>query len=150
LANTDTKTSTLFSIWVDDVSSAYDKLEQDLLAKIRSQRLLGMSDDEIFLRLSQDLDNQTDLFSTFKGAIGRSNDSLVNTISQVESNESVSEVAEMWIWELDPTAEKHCETCLRNSEMGQMTFSAWRELGLPGYGNTECGKYCRCQLTPIE
>ena len=148
MANVDQKTSTLFSIWVDDVSTAYDKLEQDLINKIETQRLLGLSDKEIFSRLSSDLDNNSDLFSTFKGSLGRSNDSLVNTISQVESNEAIREVAEMWIWELDPTTEKHCDTCLAYGGQ-RKTFDQWEEIGLPGYGSTDCGKYCRCTLTPI-
>lgn len=149
MANVDQKTSTIFSIWVEDVSTAYDKLEQDLIAKIRAQRLLGMSDEEIFRRLSQDLDAQSDLFSTFKGSIGRSNDSLVNTVSQVESNETIRETAETFIWELDPTAEHHCETCLEYGGQ-EKTFDEWEELGLPGYGATECGRYCRCTLTPTR
>ena len=149
MANTDNKTSTLFSIWVEDVSTAYDKLEQDLESKIRAQRLLGMSDAEIFRQLQQDLAERKDLFSTFSSSIGRSNDSLVNVVSQVESNETIRESAETFIWELDPTVEKHCDTCLEYG--GKIkTFDEWEEIGLPGYGATNCGKYCRCTLTPIE
>ena len=143
MANVDQKTSTLFSIWVEDVSKAYDVLEQDITAQIRRMRTLGMSDAEIYDRLFASLNDGMDMFQTFKGAIGRSNDTLVNMISQVESNETIKEAGEYWEWQLDPTAKDHCESCLRNSEMGVMTFEKWEEMGLPGYGNTECGRYCR-------
>lgn len=148
MPSVDQKTSTLFSIWVDEISTAYDTLEMELNAQIKSMKLLGLSDQEIFNRLSDSLDNQKDLFGTFKGSLGRGTDSMVNMISQIESNETIKDVAELFIWELDPTVEKHCETCLTNSTMGQMKFDAWYEIGLPGYGNTDCGKYCRCTLTP--
>jgi hypothetical protein len=150
LADTTQKTSTLFTIWVQDVSKAYDALESDMIAQIGRMRALGLSDSEIFTRLSESLESNTDIFSTFKGSVGRGNDTLVNMVSQVESNESIGDMAEMWIWELDPTAKDHCEDCLANSEKGEMPFSEWSKIGLPGYGNTECGKYCRCTLTPIE
>ena len=150
MANVDQKTSTLFSIWVEDVSTAYDVLEQDITAQIRRMRTLGLSDGEIYNRLSASLDGGMDMFQTFKGTIGRSNDTLVNMISQVESNEAIKDQAEKWIWELDPTAEKHCDDCESNSAAGEKTFDEWEQMGLPGYGNTQCGKYCRCTLTPIQ
>jgi hypothetical protein len=74
---------------------------------------------------------------------------MINTISQIVSNESAREQSEQWIWELDPTAKDHCEDCLRNSGDGEKSFDEWEKIGLPGYGNTECGIYCRCTLTPL-
>ena len=145
----DQKTQTLFSIWVEDVSTAYDVLEQDMTAQIRRMRTLGMSDREIYDRLFASLNNGMDMFQTFKGAIGRSNDTLVNTISQVESNEAIREEAELWKWDLDPTAKDHCEDCLKYSLMEPMGFDDWEEIGLPGYGNTQCHRYCRCTLSPL-
>lgn len=150
MANTDQKTSTLFSIWVQDVSTAYDALEGDIVDQIRRMRILGLSDQEIYDRLFTSLNNDMDMFQTFKGAIGRSNDTLVNMISQIESNESISGQADYWTWELDPTAKDHCETCKINSLKGELRFDDWVKMGLPGYGNTDCGKYCRCTLTPAK
>lgn len=135
---------------MEDVSTAYDKLDSDIDAQIKRMRMLGLSDREIFERLTASLNEELDMFSTFKGSIGRSNDTLVNMISQVESNETIRETAEYFMWELDPTAKDHCETCKANSVKGKMTFDEWEELGLPGYGNTDCGKYCRCTLTPVK
>lgn len=149
MANVDSKTSTLFSIWVDDVSTAYDVLENDIMKQIKAMKAMKMGEQEIYDKLFASLNDGMDMFQTFKGTIGRSNDTLVNMISQVESNETIKEVSDLWIWELDPTAEKHCETCLTYG--GQIkTFDEWESLGLPGYGATDCGKYCRCTLLPTK
>lgn len=150
MANVDQKTSTLFSLWVEDVSTAYDVLEGDITAQIRRMRSLGISDREIYDRLFASLNNGMDMFQSFKGAIGRSNDTLVNMISQVESNEAIRGESDYWKWELDPTAKDHCDTCKANSLKGEMDFDKWEELGLPGYGSTDCGKYCRCTLVPVK
>ena len=149
MANVDQKTSTLFSIWVDDVSTAYDVLEGDIVKQIKRMKELGISEPEIFKRLTTSLNEDMDMFQSFKGSIGRSNDTLVNMISQVESNEAIKEQADLWIWELDPTAKDHCDTCITYG--GQIkSFDEWEGLGLPGYGSTDCGKYCRCTLIPSK
>jgi hypothetical protein len=96
------------------------------------------------------LDNDMAEFQSFKGWIGGSSDNMINTISQIESNETIKGLSDLWIWELDPTAKDHCEDCKRHSIEGEKEFSEWEEIGLPGYGNTQCGIYCRCTLTPTD
>lgn len=144
------KTSVLFTLWLEDIDSAYDALDSDIVQQIQRMRQLGVSDKEIFDTLLASLNDGADMFQTFKGAIGRANDTLVNTTSQVESNESIKHMAEMWTWELDPLAKEHCDDCKRNSLAGAQTYDYWENVGLPGFGTTQCKKYCKCTLLPVK
>ena len=140
------KSATLFQVYVDEVQSAYDLLESDLDAQVRRMRAMGMSEAEIFKSLSDSLNNGLDMFQTFKGAIGGSLDTLLETTSQLEANDFPFE--QPLVWMLDPTAQEHCGDCVDNSESGPRTFDEWSNVGLPGAGNTECGPYCKCSLEP--
>ena len=138
--------STIFRISVDKFNTIFDVFEQDLVAQIQKMRGLGISDEEIFNRISESLDKGMDMFGTTRGAIESEMDALVGTTAQIESNSVFESLEEPLMWELDPTAKEHCVDCLRNSEDGNKTFEEWREIGLPGFGNTECGEYCKCSL----
>ena len=140
------KSATMFQVYIDEMETAYNVLQDDLLAQIRRMRALGMSDEEIFSHISDSLNNGMDMFQTFKGAIGGSVDTLLETTAQITSNDFNPE--ETLVWMLDPTAQEHCPDCVRNSESEGMTYADWEQIGLPGAGNTECGAYCKCSLEP--
>lgn len=138
--------STFFKLSVEKFDSIFEVFEKDVEAQIERMRATGIADDEIFSRISNSLDNGLDLFGTAKGAIEQEIDGLLGTTAQAESNGVFEALEEPLKWELDPTVKEHCVDCLRNSGEGSKTFDEWREIGLPGFGNTECGEYCKCSL----
>ena len=143
------KTQTLFQIYIDEASSAYEVMIADVENSIARMETLGMSREAIYDRLKSNLDNDEGVFSTFKGRLSKSVQSLIDTTSQVESNEAIKESAELFRWELEDLAD-HCDTCLANASLEPQTWDAWEELGIPGAGNTDCGQYCKCTLVGVE
>lgn len=142
MANSDV----MFKISIGRISSIYDNFEQELVSEIDRMRALGISDKEIYRRISDNLDNGMDMFGSVKGAIEKEVDSLLGTTAQGESNEVFRELEQELKWELDPTARQHCNDCLRLSASPPKKFEQWEAMGLPGFGNTECGQYCKCSL----
>jgi len=143
------KTQTLFQIYIDEATSAYEGMIADVENSIARMETLGMSREAIYDRLKSNLDNDEGVFSTFKGRLSKSVQSLIDTTSQVESNEAIKESAELFRWELEDLAD-HCDTCLANASLDPQTWDAWEELGIPGAGNTDCGQYCKCTLVGVE
>jgi len=143
------KTQTLFQIYIDEATSAYEGMIADVENSIARMETLGMSREAIYDRLKSNLDNDEGVFSTFKGRLSKSVQSLIDTTSQVESNEAIKESAELFRWELEDLAD-HCDTCLANASLEPQTWDAWEELGIPGAGNTDCGQYCKCTLVGVE
>lgn len=139
--------STIFRLSVEKFDAIFDVFEQDLDAQIKRMRGLGISDEEIFSRISESLNNGMDLFGSAKGAIEKEIDSLVGTTAQIESSGVFESLEDPLKWELDPTVKEHCDDCLANSEADPKTYEEWEQIGLPGFGNTECREYCRCSLT---
>ena len=138
--------STFFKLSVEKFGSIVEVFDKDVEAFIERMRASGIDEGEIFARISTSLDNGMDMFGSAKGAIEQEIDGLLGTTAQAESNGVFESLEDPLVWELDPTAKEHCVDCLRNSEAGQKTFDEWREIGLPGFGNTECGEYCKCSL----
>jgi hypothetical protein len=139
----------MFRIWVSQAEMAYDKLIVDMTNRIIQMRALGIPDDEIFRRLNNSLNNGMDEFGTFKGAWEKAMDDMIGTVSQIESNSVFEGSDTKLVWELDPTAQEHCVDCLRNAKDAPKTFAEWEQIGLPGFGNTECGEYCKCSLEEV-
>lgn len=138
---------TMFQIWTKQADTAYDMLLEDMRNEIIRMRALGISDEEIYSRLTLNLNGKLDMFSKFVGNLEGSQDSLFNTLAQIFSNEEIRQDGAMYTWQLDPTITvDHCEDCLRNSKEAPMTYEEWVAIGLPGMGNTECGDYCKCTL----
>ena len=140
------KSDRIFSVSLSQTEELFNILEKDIIAEIQRMKSLGIAEDEIFARLSDSLNNGLDFSQRFKGGLGREVDTLLGTTAQIESNEVFSEVKEALAWMLDPSVKEHCDTCLENSEMAAKTYNEWIEIGLPGFGNTDCGQYCRCSL----
>lgn len=137
----------MFQIWAKQADTAYDMLLEDMRNEIIRMRALGISDEEIYSRLTLNLNGKLDMFSKFVGNLEGSQDSLFNTLAQIFSNEEIRQDGAMYTWQLDPTITvDHCEDCLRNSKEAPMTYEEWVAIGLPGMGNTECGDYCKCTL----
>lgn len=134
----------LFQVTASNLASIYDAFDRDVTAEIKRMRELGISDDEIAKRLTENLMNGQDLFRRFKGALELELDKIVGVQAQAESN--IYTPGTVLKWELDPTAREHCDTCLRNEAKEPMAIEEWEALGLPGFGNTECGQFCRCTL----
>lgn len=134
----------LFSLWAREAGETYERLERELLNAVDALRIGGVADDEILRRLSRELEEGTGVFSRFRGEIEGKADRLLNQTSQLSSVETLEDGG--FAWQLDPTVQEHCGTCLSNSEKGSMPFSDWDTIGLPGMGNTDCGIYCRCSL----
>jgi hypothetical protein len=137
-----------FDVWVKEADVAYANLEKQLGLAIESLRASGIKDSEIFARLKADLDNKTDLFSSFSGDVEGANNDLFHLESQLASAEEVAGASDLFEWTLDPTAE-HCGDCLANADKEPMSFDEWQAEGLPGMGNTDCGEYCKCSLDPV-
>ncbi len=140
------KSSSVFQLWVDEANTAYDTMEAELISQISKMRTMGISEEEIFARLSKSLQEGMDAFQSLNGALGSGLDDMLGSTSQIASNDF--EDTEMLVWTLDPTAQEHCDDCVANSESEAMTFVEWESLGIPGAGNTECGEYCKCSLDP--
>jgi hypothetical protein len=137
----------MFRITSSQLENIFTKFEQDVDANIAKMKLMGMSDQQIFERLTENAQGNMDLFGSFKGAVEKQVDETLGVTAQVESNDY--DVEEMLKWNLDPTVVQHCETCLTNAEMTPRNFMQWEEIGLPGMGNTDCGIYCRCTLNKV-
>jgi hypothetical protein len=135
----------MFRITASQMENIFTKFEQDVDANIAKMRLTGMSNEQIFDRLTENAKGSMDLFGTFKGAVEKQIDEILGTTAQLESNDFNLE--ENLKWELDPTVIEHCETCLTNADMTPRTFEQWEMIGLPGMGNTDCTIYCKCTLT---
>jgi hypothetical protein len=135
----------MFRLTAENISHIYDAFGQDVTDFVRRERLLGISDKEIIKRLDESLNNGQDLFGRFKGAVELELDNIVGVTSQSESNGIYAEGA-ILRWELDPTVLEHCADCLRYSAMNGQSLAAWESMGLPGFGNTICGRYCKCTL----
>jgi hypothetical protein len=135
----------MFRLTVESIGHIYDAFGQDVTDFVRRERLLGVSNEEIIKRLDASLNNGKDLFGRFKGAIELELDNIVGVTAQAESNGIYTEGA-MLTWELDPTVSDHCETCLSNADKAAMAIDKWELVGLPGFGNTICGRYCKCTL----
>ena len=148
MAKVEQKSSTMFRITASQLDNIFSKFEQDVDANIAKMRLTGMSNEQIFERLTENAKGSMDLFGSFKGAVEKQIDETLGTTAQIESNDF--EIEEMLKWDLDPTVVEHCETCLANADMTPRTFEQWEWIGLPGMGNTDCGIYCRCTLTRIN
>lgn len=139
--------SLLIRLSVTDFDDAYTALEKDIESQISVMRAQGVADAIIKQRLNESLNNGMDMFQTFKGKVGRVMDSFVNQTTQTANNEMTGGKGEMFVWELDPTAKDHCDTCLYNSKQEPQDFDFWMSKGLPGMGTTDCGKYCKCTLS---
>lgn len=137
-----------FKLWVREADLAYNNLEKQLELTIESMRASGISDKAIFDRLKTDLDNNSDLFSSYAGGVEGASADLLHLESQMSSSAEVQDAADLFIWTLDPTAQ-HCEDCLANAGKGELPFEFWQGLGLPGMGNTACGEFCKCSLDPV-
>jgi len=143
------KTQTLFQIAMEEGADAWAEAIKDIAQYTQRARTLGMSGDVIVDRLLGDLDNSTGIFKTMLGKYEGAQTKLIDTVSQVDSNEGIKESAELFRWELEDLAE-HCNTCLANASLEPQTWDAWEELGIPGAGNTDCGQYCKCTLVGVE
>jgi hypothetical protein len=144
LAKTPLKIRTVFTVWSDQVETAFDVLESDVTAKITLMRAQGIADAEIFARLSASLNDGMDMFGSFKGKLEKLTDELTSNAAQTTSNNYDPE--EVLVWVLDPEAIEHCGDCLRNADSEAKTWAEWEAIGIPGMGNTECGNYCKCTL----
>ena len=134
----------MFRLTAENIGNIYDAYGQDVTDFVKRSRLLGMSNEEISNRLSDNLTGGKDLFGRFKGALERELDNVVGITAQSESN--IYQAGTMLKWELDPLVEEHCETCIVNATKPVMTIEQWELTGLPGFGNTICGRYCKCTL----
>lgn len=140
------KADNIFRVSLSQLDEVFTVLEKDITAEIQRMRALGIGDDEIFSRVSDSLNNGVGFSQRFKGGLEREVDTLLGVTAQAESNEILSGVEGALMWTLDPTVKEHCDTCLENADKPAMSFEKWAELGLPGFGNTDCGQYCRCSL----
>jgi hypothetical protein len=135
----------IFRITAKNISTIYDAFTADVDEYVVRMRTLGVSADEIFRQLGDNLEDRQDLFQRFKGALESEIDNITGVTAQAESN-SIYESGAMLKWELDPTVREHCDDCVRNSGDGAKTFEQWSAIGLPGFGNTACLEYCKCTL----
>jgi hypothetical protein len=138
----------LFQITIDDLQKKRQAMLDEIDSNIKTSRLLGMSDEQIYNNLISDFENEIGIFQKFQGAIEGEMDTLVNQTTQV-SKVIDNPIDQKCEWVLDPTVEKHCDTCLERE--GQIkTFLEWNEEGIPGSDATECGGYCMCSLELVN
>jgi hypothetical protein len=139
----------MFRITTRSVGRLYDSFTQDVTGETLRMRALGMDASTIYERLLTNLNDGKDLFGRFKGQLESELDQLVG-ISAQESSNTIYGKDQMLRWELDPTVIDHCEDCVNNSEMEPQLYEDWESIGLPGFGNTQCGDYCKCTLVIDE
>jgi hypothetical protein len=139
----------IFRITAKNISTIYDAFTADVDEYVVRMRTLGVSADEIFRQLGENLEGNQDLFQRLKGALESEIDNITGVTAQAESN-SIYEPGAVLKWELDPTVREHCDDCKRNSLDPGKTFEEWETIGLPGFGNTACLEYCKCTLVRVK
>jgi len=138
----------MFSLFVRRLNTVWDNFERKLEDHIRTQRVFGLSQREIYTALQSDLDGSQSVFGDLIGGAQRETDFGLNASYQVASNEGIA--AEMVVWTLDPEAE-HCDSCLAQSAMGARRRDV---VPFPGFqptaGESNCERYCKCTLEPVN
>lgn len=128
--------------------NAFDDYIRDI--KLRANELVssGVTDpEEIRKILYDDIINNTGEFKKLSGSLGTVIDAGLYQVSNASSNVPIKALSDQFEWVLDKAAE-NCDTCIKNSTQIH-TFGEWEQIGLPGYGRTICGKYCKCILQPV-
>lgn len=107
----------------------------------------GISREQIFTTLQDDLLRGGRIFGEFRSQIRASGNGVINRLRDA-GQFSENGVEEKYRWAA--VYVNTCPDCDDRHNMPPRTWQEWEAIGLPRTGHTICKQHCRCMLVPEE
>jgi hypothetical protein len=135
----------VFARGINDVIADAERMIQQYVSE---QTALGRDPRDVYAELEASQKGDLGLMKKIVGRFEAKIQEGGNIVFQIASNEPLKDMAEKFVWTLDPAAE-HCDSCLAQAGMGPR---AWEDIPYPTtqpkIGETNCETFCKCTLSP--
>jgi hypothetical protein len=116
---------------------------------IKSWAASGMSEENIYAKLSRELSSGGSVFESIMKGFGETTGQAVDYVSIEQAHDEWDgEDAWMWVSRKDArVCDEELTDCVSRDGV-TMSWEEWEAMGLPGTGTTTCRYNCRCSLVP--